>query len=176
MIPPIFARLIVRSSECGFVFFFFRCFPSLQTEIGLVDHLKSETKWNNLHSAVLKEEDAAKQANLRRLAYGADFAFLSCDAITQEGDFAVSDASGTRVGVFHACGQAIIVVGANKIVKDMKEAEDRIRNYCYVLESARVRAAYGWPSSNVSNVLAVHTQGLMPSKFHFIIVKESLGF
>lgn len=129
-----------------------------------------------MHAGVLAEKDAAKQATLRRLAYGADYAFMSCDAVTHDGDFAAADASGTRVGIFHACGQAIIVIGANKIVPTLADAEDRIRNYCYTMESARVRAAYGWASSNVSNYFVCHTQGLMPSKFQFIIVKESLGF
>lgn len=129
-----------------------------------------------MHAGVLAEKDAAKQGTLRRLAYGADYAFMSCDAVTQEGDFVAADASGTRVGVFHACGQAIIVIGANKIVGTIDDAKDRVYNYCFNIESARVRAAYGWASSNVSNYFVCHTQGLMPSKFHFVIVKENLGF
>jgi hypothetical protein len=149
---------------------------SLQNQIGFVDVLKTSTKWVNLHAKILAEPDQAKAADLRREAQAAQYAVSSVDAVTEDGDFAVADASGTRVGVVHAAGKVIFVIGANKLVPTLADAEDRIRNYCFNIESARVRAAYGWPSSSVSNLLVVHTHGLMPAKFHFIIVKESLGF
>ena len=139
-------------------------------------HLKTSTKWDNLHAKVLAEQDQAKSAVLRRQATAADYAITSVDAVTEDGDFVVADASGTRVGVFHAAGQVVVVIGANKLVTDVEAARARVREYSFVLESARVRAAYGWPSSSISNELVCHTHGLMPSKFHFVIVKESLGF
>lgn len=138
--------------------------------------MKTSNKWDNLHAKVLAEKDEKKAAEIRRTAIAAEYAIASVDAVTEAGDFVVADASGTRVGVFHAAGQVIIVIGANKLVHDLKTAEDRIRHYCFAIESARVRAIYGWPASNVSNYLVCHTHGLMPSKFHFVIVKESLGF
>ena len=145
-------------------------------QIGFVEHMKTSTKWDNLHAKVLAEKDQAKAADLRRQAQAAQYAISSVDAVTEDGDFAVADASGTRIAVVHAAGKVVFVIGANKLVPTIADAEDRIRNYCFQIESARVRAAYGWPSSNVSNLLVVHTHGLMPAKFHFIIVKESLGF
>jgi hypothetical protein len=138
--------------------------------------MKTSTKWNNLHAKILAEKDQAKAADLRREAQAAQYAISSVDAVTEDGEFSLADASGTRVAVVHAAGKVIFVIGANKLVPTSADAEDRIRNYCFLIESARVRSAYGWPSSSVSNILSVFTHGLMPSKFHFVIVKESLGF
>lgn len=145
-------------------------------QIGLVDLLKENTKWNNLHAKVLAETDPAKQAELRRAANAAEYALSSVDAVTEEGDFLIVDASGTRLVVAHSAGTTIFVIGANKIVPDLAAAEERAKEYTFQLESARVRKVYGWPSSNISNKFVCYTHGLMPSKFHFVIIKESLGF
>ena len=142
----------------------------------MVEYLKSTDKYNNLHAKIFAETDPAKQNEARRIATGADYALTSVDAVTEDGEFALADASGTRIGVFYAARSVIVVIGANKIVKDLSAAKARIHEYCYALESARVRAAYGWAASSISNELFVHTNALMPAKFHFIIVKESLGF
>lgn len=123
-----------------------------------MDYLTTSTDYDNLHAKVLAEKDMAKQGPLRRAALSADYTLTTVDAVTHDGHFAVSDASGTRVGSFTASGQLIIVIGANKIVKDDEEARDRLHNYTFPLESARVRAAYGWPSSAIANEIYVNTQ------------------
>src|SRR5690554_1001237 len=56
------------------------------SEIGFTDYLKSETHgWDNLHGKILAETDMAKQAELRRQAFGADYFVSSVTAISETG-------------------------------------------------------------------------------------------
>jgi len=151
-------------------------------EIGYTDYLKNQTDWRNLHGEILAESDQGKQAELRRKLGGvADYFVSSVNAITEKGEFALADWSGTRVGPFANAGKVIVVVGANKIVPTYKDAKRRIKKYSLPLESARVRiayAAYGIKNSQINNYLAIRGNNpFAANRIHFIIVKdEVLGF
>lgn len=73
-------------------------------QIGLIDYLKNQSKWNNLHPAILAEKDPAKGWALRCQALLADFYFSSVSAVTEDGGFIACDLSGTRIGAFAQAG------------------------------------------------------------------------
>jgi hypothetical protein len=68
----------------------------------------------------------------------------------------------------------ILVIGAQKIVRDVLTGMRRIYEYCYPLEDARARRAYGVPSG-MNNILIINTV-MTPGRVTAIIVKEHLGF
>ncbi len=68
----------------------------------------------------------------------------------------------------------ILVVGAQKIVPDVAAGLRRIYEYCYPLEDARARRAYGVPSG-VNSILIIN-KAVTPGRVTAIIVKERLGF
>jgi len=150
------------------------------SEIGFVDYLKEATHpWRNLHAEILAEKDMAKQTDLRRRFNVCDYFVSSVTAVAETGEFTVCCLSGSRCGPFtHAAGKIIVVVGAQKIVKDYNEAVERTEKYCLPIESARVRIAYKIPASSINNFLAIRGGNPFgpPGRFHVIIVKESLGF
>jgi len=124
-----------------------------------------------------------KQSELRRKAItSTDYYLSSVSAITVTGEFIVCDLSGTRVGSFtQAASNVILVIGANKIVKDLAAARERQSNYCLPLESGRVRIAYaamGVKASQISNSLEISSGNPFgaPGRFHVILVNESLGY
>lgn len=71
-----------------------------------------------------------------------------------------------------------MVVGANKVVKDIEAARKRQQEYCLALESARVRVAYGIPASSINNTIEINGANpfAAPGRFIVVIVEESLGF
>lgn len=148
------------------------------SEIGFVDYLMTTDRWNNLKAKVLSEKDPEKQKELRRLATTSDYAISTVDAVTEDGQFVVVDASGTRVVVVHAASKVIFVVGSQKLVKDLDTAFDRVHNISYPTESARVRVVYpGAAGSTLANTFVGKTS--LPynkGKFHFLIVEENVGF
>jgi hypothetical protein len=68
----------------------------------------------------------------------------------------------------------ILVVGAQKIVPDLNAALRRIYEYCFPLEDARARQAYGVPSG-VNNLLIVN-KAVFSERLTAIMVNEVLGF
>ena len=68
----------------------------------------------------------------------------------------------------------IFVIGAQKIVSDVAAGLRRIYEYCYPLEDARARRAYGVPSG-VNNILIIN-KVMTAGRITAIIVRESLGF
>jgi hypothetical protein len=71
-------------------------------------------------------------------------------------------------------GRVILVIGAQKIVSDVATGMRRIYEYCYPLEDARARRAYGVPSG-VNNILIIN-KVMTPGRVTAIIVNERLGF
>jgi hypothetical protein len=71
-------------------------------------------------------------------------------------------------------GHVILVIGAQKIVSDVATGLRRIHEYCYPLEDARARQAYGVPGG-VNNILIIN-KAITAGRVTAIIVKERLGF
>jgi hypothetical protein len=70
-------------------------------------------------------------------------------------------------------GQVILVIGAQKIVRDVSEGMRRIYEYCFPLEDARARRAYGVPSG-VNNILIIN-KVVAAGRVTAVIVDERLG-
>jgi hypothetical protein len=52
----------------------------------MLDHLKTQTEWKNLHAEILAETDPVKVFKLRRSALTADYFLTSVAGISEEGD------------------------------------------------------------------------------------------
>ena len=142
------------------------------------------------------ESDPAKQALINELC--ADYFVSSVSAVTLAGELLVCDLTGTRTGAFASTAKhLVLVVGAQKIVKDLAEARARQDEFClavcmcmYVcvsinlfvnqltietqVESARVRVAYKLPASKINNV--VELRGANPVRAEVNKILESWFF
>jgi hypothetical protein len=135
--------------------------------------------FRNLNSEFLAEKDPKRQAELRRAAALADVVLTSPVAVTVDGEVLIADATGTRIAPILSGRSVVFVVGGNKIMPTLADAERRLRAYVYPLESARMRAFYNNPnaSSSMANVLTLRTGNLYAQKrVHFILVKAALGY
>jgi len=95
--------------------------------------------------------------------------------VTADGSLVVASASGSQLGpIVSGAGHVILVVGAQKIVPDLNTALRRIYEYCFPLEDARARQAYGVPSG-VNNLLVIN-RGVFSGRLTAIMVNEMLGF
>ena len=146
-------------------------------QIGFSEMLKSGNhKWKNLHEDILKEKDYGKQSDLRRKALTkTDYFLSSVNAITEDGKLVAVDASGSRVGALpFAAKKVLIVAGANKIVPNLEEAFNRIRNYVINLENERAMKVYGM-KSGFGKWVIIEKESI-PNRIKLILVKEPLGF
>jgi L-lactate utilization protein LutB len=121
-----------------------------------------------------------------------DFFLTGTNAITRDGKLVNLDAVGNRVaGMFWGHPTSIIVVGRNKIVKDMDEALSRIRTLI-APNHVRIRVALGGISSKtpcavtgecsdcrsierICNIFSIIEGKPFFTDLHVVIVDEDLG-
>ena len=96
------------------------------SETGVIDLLRSG-KYNFLdrYESNLTPQDSKK---IFRETFFADTYISSTNALTEQGELFNVDGTGNRVAsMIFGPEQVIIIAGVNKIVKDLKEAEERLK-------------------------------------------------
>ena len=145
-------------------------------EIGYGDFIASElSPWNDLHRALIAENDEATRHELRRASVTADYFVSGVNAIAQSGEIVACDKSGSRVGAWpFAAGHLILVSGTNKIVPTLSAAFQRVREYAYPLENVRAKRVYGVPSKIGKCVILSNEDA--EGRVTLILIDESLGY
>ena len=145
-------------------------------EIGYEDYiLGGQSGWKLVHTVITAENNDNKRAELRRKSVAADYFISSANAIARTGEIVACDASGSRVGAWpFAAGHLILVVGINKIVPNLEDALNRVRQYAYPLENARAKRVYGTPSMIGKCVILSHEKN--EERALLILVRETLGY
>ncbi len=123
----------------------------------------------------LRKLDRQTQAReMRKLAGAPDFMLGSPHAVTDEGEILVASGSGSQLGGYaYAAGTVILLVGHQKLVRDLDEGLRRIREYSLPREFLRMKAA-GFPGSLWAETLLLHFD--RRHRVHVILVPETLGF
>ena len=145
-------------------------------EIGYDAYVNSdESRWKDLHRAIVVENDEQKRRDLRRKSVTADYFISGANAIAQSGEIVACDRSGSRVGAWpFAAAHLILVSGTNKITPTLDDALRRVWEYAFPLENARAKRTYGAPSQIGKCVILANeeTQG----RVTLILIDESLGY
>lgn len=117
-------------------------------QIGFMEYyISGKNPWKCLGPEVYNEKDPAKQQSLRRKSETADYFVASVNAVAATGELVACDRSGSRVSAYpFAANHVVLVVGIQKIVKNLDEAMKRVREYVFSLENDRAMKAYGTPS------------------------------
>lgn len=147
-------------------------------EIGFVQHLKDgDHGWNNVHAAILAEQDPAQQALLRKQSVLSDVYVGSVHAVAKTGEIVVASNSGSQLPHLVFTSQTLIlVVGAQKIAQSLEEAQARLVDYVLPLEDARMKSV-GMGGSFIAKTLIIHReQVFMGRKSHILFVNEQLGY
>ena len=143
--------------------------------IGVADDIERSGRYQPLRLRLYRMDREMQHREMRTLAASPDYVVGSVHALTEGGSLLIASASGSQLGpLVSGAGQVILVIGAQKIVSDVATGLRRIYEYCYPLEDARARQAYGVPSG-VNNILIIN-KVITPGRVTAIIVKERLGF
>ncbi len=145
-------------------------------EIGYEGFVKSDqSSWQNLHDTITTEDDAEKRHELRRKSVTADYFISGVNAIAQSGELVACDRTGSRVGAWpFAAKHLILVSGVNKIVETLDDALQRVWEYAFPLENARVKKASN-SSSQVGKCVILHNEAAK-DRIVLILVDEALGY
>ena len=143
--------------------------------IGVADDIERSGRYQPLRPRLYRMDREMQRREMRSLAASPDYVVGSVHALTEGGTLLIASASGSQLGpLVSGAGHVILVIGTQKIVADVATGMRRIYEYCYPLEDARARRAYG-VASGVNNILIINkvtTAGRVTA----VIVKERLGF
>lgn len=160
-------------------------------EIGLVPALESGGfELINPPNRKLPDDKDARDA-LRRRATQADVCIASANAVTLDGEIASTDGTGNRVVAYiYGPRQTILVVGVNKIVPDIYEAQQRIRLVAAPANAKRLEkkttpcystgvcddAACVTADRICNATVILHKRPSGIERFSVILVNQDLGF
>jgi hypothetical protein len=143
-------------------------------QIGALKDIDESGRYVSLRKKFMAESDPVKRDKLRKSVATSDFAVGSAHAITQNGEIIDASATGSNISYYsYTASKIIMVVGTQKIVKDLDEGLKRVREHTFQLESERMMKAYGRPSS-LNKILIIEKDA--PGRTTVIFVKEKLGF
>lgn len=143
--------------------------------IGVANDIERSGRYQPLRLRLYRMDREMQGREMRTLAASPDYVVGSVHALTEDGSLLIASASGSQLGpLVSGAGHVILVIGAQKIVSDVAAGMRRVYEYCFPLEDARARRAYGVPSG-VNNILIIN-KVLAPGRITAIIVGERLGF
>lgn len=146
--------------------------------VGLVDYLKSgQHGWNNLHEAILNEEDLEKQAELRKQSVLSDYYLGSVHALAETGELVIASNTGSQLShIVYTSKNLIFVVSTKKIVPSLKDAMERLYDHVIPLEDERMMGVYKVHTAPNKILIFNGENPMMGRKVRMILVNEDLGF
>lgn len=143
-------------------------------ELGLTSEIDESGRYDSLRSRLNELDRETQGRERRKLGAAPDYILGSAHAVTDDGEIVVGSGSGSQLGAYaYAGGNVILVIGHQKLVRDLAEGLRRLREYSLPLEFARMREA-GFPGTILAKTLIIHYE---PSaRISVILVPETLGF
>lgn len=143
-------------------------------QIGITKEINESGRYKSLKKEIMSVVQKDMRDAFRRKSTSPDYSIGSIQAVTEDGQMVVASGSGSQIAPYvYGAANLILVVGTNKIVKDLDHAFKRIYGHSLVLESERMKKVYGTGSS-VNKILIIEKD--QPNRIKLIFVKEALGF
>jgi acyl-CoA hydrolase len=142
---------------------------------GIDEDINTSGRYEAIRPRVLAMDRVAEADEFRRLLASPDVIVASAAALTETGSVVVASGSGSQLPAFAGgAAHAIWIVGAQKVVPDLSTALRRVEEHALPLESARTKAAYGWPSA-VNRLLILNAEP-HPGRGTVLLLREAIGF
>ncbi len=124
--------------------------------------------------------------SMMRKTFGSDVFITGSNAVTMDGNIVNIDRNGNRVaGIIYAAPKVILVIGRNKIVKDVNAAIDRIKNVLapahtkqkrYKTPCAEKGKCYDCDSQDrICNITVILEKKPLSTDLSVVLVNEDLG-
>jgi len=144
--------------------------------IGLTKLLDESNTYNAVKPKLYALDPQTQKREQKRLGASPEYVVGSVHAVTEDGRVVIASNTGSQLPAYaYGSDHVIWVVGAQKIVKDLDAAFQRLEEYTLPLESERARKAYGMERSNISKTLIVNKE-VTPGRISIVFINEVLGF
>ena len=143
-------------------------------ELGVTQTIDESGRYDSIRARLGTLDRATQAREMRKLGAAPDYIIGSAHAITDDGQIVVGSGSGSQLGAYaSAGGSVILVVGHQKLVRDLDDGLRRVREYSLPREFARMQSV-GYPGSLLAKTLIIHNE---PSgRISVILVPETLGY
>jgi len=143
-------------------------------ELGITDEVDESGRYESIRTRLLSLDRQTQGREMRKLGAAPDYILGSAHAITDTGEIIVGSGSGSQLGAYaYAAGNVILVVGHQKLVRDVDEGLRRLREYSLPREFARMQTE-GYPGTMLAKTLIIHHEP--SSRINVILVPETIGF
>lgn len=154
-------------------------------ECGVIEYLRARNvKFLDRYEENLSKEDIEQ---IYRESFFADGYFASANAITEEGEIYNVDGRGNRVAaMIYGPKKVILIVGTNKIVKNLDEAKERNRRISAPANVVRLNmdtpcheTGYCTDCNSPSKICNIHTvidKQFDKDRIHVIFMDGSYGY
>ena len=142
--------------------------------LGITAEIDESGRYDSIRSRLKALDRDTEGRQMRKLAASPDYIVGSAHAVTDDGQIVVGSGSGSQLGAYaYAGGNVILVIGHQKLVRDLDEGLRRLREYSLPREYTRMQSL-GHPGSLLAKTLIIHHD---PSgRIKIILVPETLGF
>lgn len=142
--------------------------------ISLAKELNESGRFGSVRGRLTSMDRNTQGQEMKKLGGVPEWVVGSVHAVTMDGRLMVASASGSQIPPYsYGAKNVLLIVGTQKIVKDIEEGTRRIYERALPLENERAMKAYGQGSS-VNEILIINRQ--RPGRITVILVKELLGF
>jgi len=143
-------------------------------QLGITAELEESGRYDALRPKLMRMNRTTQRHEMRRLGAAPDYILGSAHAITDDGVILVGSGSGSQLGPYaYSAGHVILLVGAQKIVRDVDAGLRRLQEHSLPLEDARMKRM-GMAGSRLNKILLIN--GDMSDRTTVILVPEVLGF
>ncbi len=143
-------------------------------ELGITREIDESGRYESLRVRLAAMDRETQGREMRRLGAAPDYIVGSACAVTDDGIILVGSGTGSQLGAYaYAAGKVILVVGHQKLVRDLEGARRRLVEYCLPREFARMQGL-GYPGSLLGKTLMLEAD--YRGRISVILVPEGLGF
>jgi LUD domain len=142
--------------------------------LGITSEIDESGHYDSVRSWLSALDRETQGREMRKLGAAPDYIVGNAHAITDDGEIIVGSGSGSQLGAYAYAGSNVtLVVGHQKLVRDLDQGLRRVREYSLPREYLRMQDA-GYPGSLLAKTLILHYE---PSgRISVILVPETLGF
>jgi len=144
--------------------------------LGIPKEISESGNYDSVRKKLMSMDMKTQFREMQKLGVAPDWTIGSVHALTEDGKVMAASNTGSQLPAYaYGAGNLILVIGAQKIVKNMNQGFKRIYEHSLPLESERAKKAYDVPGSAVNKILIVNKE-VQPGRITIIIINEVLGF
>jgi hypothetical protein len=143
-------------------------------ELGIAQIIEESGRYESVRAKLNQLDRETQGREMRKLASAPDHIVGSAHAITDDGIILIGSGTGSQLGAYaYAAGNVVIVVGHQKLVRDLEEGRRRLVTYALPREHLRMQEI-GYPGSLIGKTLTLEAD--FGGRVNVILVPETLGF